>query len=103
VTQFLSDFAGSAPPADLYVMWIGGNDLDDALTALQTDSSGLTSIAIIQAAVASEAASLQALYAAGARSFLIPNSVNLALTPLVRSLGPVAQFVAAQFAGAMTG
>jgi outer membrane lipase/esterase len=55
-------------------------------------------MAIIKAAVASEATSLQELYAAGARTFLIPGAVNFALTPLVRSLGPLAQFVAKQFA-----
>lgn len=98
LNRFLTDFAGSAPPADLYVLWIGANDLDDALTALQTDNTGATSMAIIKAAVASEATSLQELYAAGARTFLIPGAVNFALTPLVRSLGPLAQFVAAQFA-----
>jgi len=100
VSHFLADFAGSAPPAHLYAMWIGANDLDDALTALQTDPTGATSVAIIQAAVASEAASLQALYAAGARTFLIPSAVNLAFSPFLRSLGPTVQFLATQFAAA---
>jgi outer membrane lipase/esterase len=103
VSHFLSDFAGSAPPANLYIVEFGGNDLDDALTALQTDSSGATSIAIIQAAVLAEAGSLQALYSAGARNFLIVSAANLAFTPFVQSLGPIAQFVATQFAAAYNG
>jgi phospholipase/lecithinase/hemolysin len=100
VTQFLSDFAQSAPSGNLYVLWIGGNDIDDALNALQTDTTGVTSVAIITAAVNAEAANLQKLYGAGARTFLVPGAVNFALAPFVRSLGPFAQFLATQFAGA---
>jgi phospholipase/lecithinase/hemolysin len=103
MSHFMADFGGTAPPDHLYVMWIGGNDLNDALIALETDNTGATSVAIIQAAVASEASSLQALYAAGARTFLIPSAVNFALSPYVRSLGPTAQFVATQFAAAYNG
>jgi phospholipase/lecithinase/hemolysin len=100
ISHFMADFAGSAPPANLYVMWIGGNDLDDALTALQTDLTGGTSGAIIQAAVAAEASGLQLLYAAGARTFLVPSAVNFALAPYVRSLGAAAEGAAMQLAGA---
>jgi phospholipase/lecithinase/hemolysin len=103
VNQFLTDFAGSAPSGHLYVLWIGGNDIDDALNALVTDPSKATSIAIIGAAVGAEAASIQALYEAGARTFLVPNAVNFALTPLVRSLGPTAQGAATLLAAAYDG
>jgi len=37
----MADFGGTAPFANLYLMWIGGNDLDDALTALGTDSTSM--------------------------------------------------------------
>ncbi len=98
VGQFLSDFGGSAPPENLYVMWIGANDLNDALNALAVDETGATSQAIIKAAVIAEAGSIQALYMAGARTFLIPTAPNFALTPLVRPLDPPVPLLAALFA-----
>jgi lysophospholipase L1-like esterase len=102
VSRFVSDFAGSAPSGNLYVIWIGANDIDDALTALAAGDVA-TAVAIVQAAVGAEAASLEALYGAGARTFLVPTAVNFALTPLVRSLGPAAQFAATQVATAYNG
>lgn len=100
VGLFLSDFGGQASPTDLYVIWIGANDLNDALNALATDPSGATSFGIIQAAITAVAGNIQALWASGATTFLIPNVPNLAITPAVRALGPFAQFVATQLTGA---
>ena len=96
------DSAGNASPDNLYVIWIGNNDLQDALGALENDPTGATSVAIIQAALQSEAAAIQTLYAAGARKFLIPTVANFGLTPAVRALGPAAQYLAAFFAGRTT-
>lgn len=96
VGLFLADFAGNASSDNLYVVWIGANDLDDALTALVSDPSGGTSAGIIQAAVTAVAGNVQALWVAGARTFLIPNLPNLANTPAIRALGPHAQFAATQ-------
>ena len=100
VNQFLADVGGQAPPSYLYVIEVGGNDVNDALAALFTDPTFATSAAIIQAAVTAEAAHLQSLYLAGARTFLITSTPNFALTPYVRSLGPTAQFAAATLAAA---
>lgn len=97
VTQFLTDFANNAPSGNLYVLWIGANDLDDALGALAVGDAA-TAGAIIQAAVGAEASALEALYTAGARTFLVPRAVNFAFTPLVKSLGPGAEFAATQVA-----
>jgi phospholipase/lecithinase/hemolysin len=99
VGQFLSDSGGSAPSEDLYVMWIGANDLNDALSALAIDSSLATSQAIIGAAVLAEVGNIQALYGAGARTFLIPTAPNFALSPLVRPLDPPVPYLATLFAG----
>ncbi len=99
VGQFLSDFGGSAPPEYLYVIWIGGNDLNDALGALAVDNTLATSQAIIKAAVLAEVENIQALYLAGARTFLVPTAPNFALSPLVRPLGPPVTLLAALFAG----
>src|SRR5271169_1019438 len=100
VGLFLSDFGGQAPARATYVIWIGANDLDDALGALQTDPSGATSIGIIQTALGTIAANIQALWAAGARSFLIPNVPDLGLTPALQSAGPAAVGAATQLSEA---
>jgi len=86
VATFLNDFHGVAPAHSTYVIWIGANDLDDALTAAQvsTDESAL----IIQSALGALATNIQTLWAAGARSFFVPNLPDFGLTPAVQSLGP---------------
>src|SRR5262245_47745536 len=43
IQLFLADFGGHAPSEALHVMWIGANDVRDALTALAADPSGTTS------------------------------------------------------------
>jgi outer membrane lipase/esterase len=91
VGRFLRDFHGSAPAEPIYSVWIGSNDLNDALGALALDPSGATSVAILTAAVTSVAGNIQALWVAGARDFLVPNIPNLAVTPAVRAAGPAAQ------------
>jgi phospholipase/lecithinase/hemolysin len=103
VGAFLSDFGGQAPSNRTYVTWIGANDLFDALEALQVDPSGATSIGIIQQAIGATAESMQMLWAAGARDFLVLNLPDPALTPYVRSLGPVAQGASTQLTAAYNG
>jgi phospholipase/lecithinase/hemolysin len=100
---FLSDFGGQAPGNRTYVIWIGANDLFDALEALQTDPTGATSIGIIQEAIGATAESMQMLWVAGARDFLVLNLADPALTPYVRSLGPEAQGAATQLTAAYNG
>lgn len=80
VDTFLSDFAGMAPADALYVLEIGGNDIRDALAA------GAAGGAVIADALAAIGANIDALYAAGARRFLVANGPNLRLTPAVRIL-----------------
>ena len=93
VQRFLSDFGGHAPSSALYVVWIGANDFDDALGAgLQGDAAAAE--AIIDAALTAIAGNVTVLWMAGARSFMIPNLPDPALTPLVAALGPDAQAAA---------
>jgi outer membrane lipase/esterase len=103
VAAYLTDFGGHAPANRTYVIWIGANDLFDALEALQGDPSGASSVVIIQQAMGAMAESVQALWAAGARDFLILNLPDPALTPYVRSLGPVAEGAATQLTAAYNG
>jgi phospholipase/lecithinase/hemolysin len=103
VGAFLTDFRRQAPADRTYVIWIGANDLFDALEALQSDPTGATSQGIIQQAITATAESVQMLWMSGARKFLIVNLADPALTPYVRSLGPVAQGVSTQLTAAYNG
>ncbi len=85
------DFHGVAPPEAIYAIWIGANDLNDALNALSFDTTGATSQAILADALGSVATNIQSLWLSGARTFLVLNIPNLALTPAVRAAGPAAE------------
>jgi len=87
VDIFLGEFDGQVPANTLVVIWIGSNDLEDALNALSTDPSGGTSEVILQQATAAVLENLQTLYQDGARMFLIANIPDLSKTPYVRFLG----------------
>lgn len=97
IKQYLSDFAGQPVlPSDLFVIWIGANDVEDALNALRLDPSGVTSMGIVQSAITAIIGSpntgepgMQGLYAAGARMFLVLNVPDFANTPYIRFLGQV--------------
>ena len=103
VTAFLSDVGGVAPSDALYVIEMGGNDLRDAIVAALTVLQGGGSLnAAVQAAspiliCAQQAIQEQiaALYAAGARNFLVWTVPDPGLTPAIRSFGPSAMQVAA--------
>lgn len=88
VTLFQSDFS-HAPSDGLYVLWFGGNDIRAALM----DPSNAD--AIVTAGVMGVADNIAALYSAGARNFLIVNTPNLGVAPVVTSQGPEATAAAA--------
>lgn len=94
VVSFLGDFDGVAPPDALYVVFVGSNDLRDALVALTMDPSGNTSFAYLDAALGAIRNNLMALASAGARQFLVANAPDIGLTPAVRAQGPAAQTAA---------
>jgi len=94
VGLFLRDFGGSAPDDALYVIFIGANDVRDALDALAVDPSG----GIINAALAALHDNITVLASSGARTFLVANAPNLALVPAVRLKGPAAQGAAQSLA-----
>ena len=103
VGLFLGQTGNRAQPEALYVIWIGANDLKDALESLAVDATFATAGAIIQQAVGATAGNLQALWAAGARHFLLVDMPDLGYTPYVAGLGPVALYAAAQLTGAYNG
>ena len=94
VQRFLGDVRGHASSNALYVIWIGANDLDDALIAGQTNP--VAAGEIIEAAVTTLAGNVYALWTAGARNFMVLNLPDPALAPLVRALPPAVQAAASQ-------
>ena len=76
VDSFLADENDQAPGEALYIIWIGSNDVADALFADNPAD-------IMGAALLNTFTQIQRLYAYGARHFLILNMPNFALTPRV--------------------
>jgi phospholipase/lecithinase/hemolysin len=87
VQTFLDRSGGSAASDHLYVIEMGSNDIRDSF---QVYAAGGNGGVILQLALASIAANLQTLYAAGAREFLVWVAPNVALTPAIGSFGPAA-------------
>lgn len=83
VGMFLDEFGGATDEA-LYVMFVGANDVRDALTSQ-------TPPAVIGCALSSIYDNLMALIDAGARTFLVANVPNLGQIPAVALLGEEAQ------------
>jgi phospholipase/lecithinase/hemolysin len=81
VTTFLGDVNHSAPGDALYAVFIGGNDVADAVRAFTCDPTGVTSIQIIGGALASVQNNIINLYTAGARNFVVMNVPDLGLAP----------------------
>lgn len=102
VGMYLGDY-GVARADALYVIQFGGNDLRDALVAAASDPNA--AIGIIQAAIGDLALNIQALYAAGARNFLVANAPNLAHAPAVKLAGisGVAGFFTGIYNGGLEG
>lgn len=95
VATFLHDSGGAAPSDALYVIEMGGNDLRDALLAGPGGGP-----AIIEDAIASIAANIGTLYAAGARKFFVWNAPDLGLTPAIRAFDVLFPGAAAAATGA---
>ena len=87
---FLQSSGGKAPAKALYVIEMGGNDMRDALLEF---ASGRDGSDILNAALFAIAENAQALYARGARRFLIWNMPNVGLTPALNP-DPAAVFLA---------
>jgi len=87
IALFLQKTGGVAPPGALYVIQVGGNDVRDALAAAAGNPPDPAGAAfILQSAGQGIANGVAALYAAGARHFLVWNVPAQALTPAARLL-----------------
>lgn len=83
VQNYLADFGGAARPGATHVIFIGGNDIRDALEA----GGGGPSFAILSAAVNAVETNIETLYFAGARRFVVVNGPDLGLVPAVLLTG----------------
>jgi len=81
---------GSADAGALYVVWGGANNLQDIIMGKTQDVLG-NPIPGAGATIADLVGGILGLYAEGARSILVPNAPDLALTPRVGAFGPQAQ------------
>lgn len=79
VAQYQADFAGSADPSALHVVWSGANDITDILTVSLGDPT-LAAQYLAQSVGDLELA-LDALLAGGARNLLVPNLPDIGVTP----------------------
>lgn len=87
--QQIGAFDASHARADggaLYVLWIGANDMSDAITAAAHGNSAAVGAAIGNA-MQGIGSAITDLSNRGATHFLIPNLPNLALVPAVNSVG----------------
>ncbi len=98
VTQYFEDFE-NADPNTLYIVFVGGNDIRDAVVAYPSDPN--VSENILTDAVTAIGQGISELAAGGARKFLIMNAPNVALVPAVSAQGPgaqgLAQYLSSQF------
>ncbi|MBT0652251.1 SGNH/GDSL hydrolase family protein [Geobacter luticola] len=81
VNAFLNAFGGTAPADALYVIEFGSNDVRDALAAADPT--------ILASALTSIGNNVGALYAAGARKFLVCNAPDISLTPAILTLDKI--------------
>ena len=81
VGTFLHDVGGAAPADALYAIEIGSNDVRAALIAA---GAGGNPFAMNTVAVATISGAIDALYASGARRFLVLNVPPIAITPSAR-------------------
>ena len=85
VDRFLADAGSTAPSDALYVVWIGSNDIADAMTAYFFGDFA-TGGSIYVAALTNTQAEIGRLYAAGARHFLIAGIPDFSLTPRISNV-----------------
>ncbi len=95
ITQVGAYISSNTSSAEmLFVIFIGSNDVRDAIAAFGADPGGASSTAILNEALTAIADSIVALQAAGAKHFLIANVPDLALVPAVSQQGAGVQFLA---------
>lgn len=98
VGMYLND-TGTPAVDTLHVIFIGGNDIRDALAAFVTDGPAAAN-QIITSAVTAIADNIQGLAAGGGQKFMVANAPDIGSAPAVTALGPQAAFLASQLSDA---
>jgi len=83
VENFLADVNSSAPADARYMIFIGGNDIFDAVVALSIDPTGMTSDMVLEQAIESVATEIGKLAIAGGTDFVVINAPDVSLTPAI--------------------
>ena len=90
IGQYLSGAGNAADPNALYVLWIGANDISDAISQSLMAGGDPTPIQNeIGQTVGDIVTALVTLESLGAKHFVIGNSPDLSLTPSVRGLASI--------------
>lgn len=117
IGAFASQHAGVADPDALYVIWIGANDMQDAVVAAATAyqnaliggatpaAAQLIALPLINSAVtvaiSNINSAISSLLALGADEFLVANLPDLSLTPRLAPAGLFAQYASTSFNAAL--
>ena len=92
---FLDQFGETAPGDALYVVFVGSNDVRDALVSFQMGDP-VSAQEAIACTLQSITDNLNALIAASGRTFLVANVPNLGLIPAINIQGPGVQAFATE-------
>jgi len=89
IARYLADVNHDASDEDLYVIFIGGNDVRDALIAGMTNP--VAAVVRLGEALSAVSDGVNALYVAGARRFLFLNAPNVGIVPALAAFPPSAR------------
>lgn len=95
VGQFLISTGGVAPSTDLYTMWIGSNDVIQAVTDVAAACSPVlptcSALSLIESALGlaahAEADAVSTLANAGAKTFVVPLIADIGKAPVATTVG----------------
>ena len=103
VDQFLADVNYSAPADHLYVIFIGANDIFDAVFALMGDPTGTVSTNVVMRAVDTVVFQINRLAGHGAQDFVVVNAADFGRTPFARFIDEIYSPVPGMLIDAATG
>lgn len=98
VALFLSATSGVAPPSNLYTVWIGSNDVYQAVSDVVASPMSLRAIqSDLGVAAQTETAAINVLANAGATTFIVPLLPDLGKTPLGAAAAALATSLSALY------
>jgi phospholipase/lecithinase/hemolysin len=104
VARFTTVTGGHAPSTGLYAVWVGGNDIIQAVTDVVGGMTPGAAAADLSLAAHDTAVAVNTLAGEGARHFIVPTVPDLAKVPDLRAvpaLGPLATSLTAAYDAAL--